>query len=88
MFYQSPLPARTVDASESSCGISPDRRIMWQGVPAIDSRCTLYIPQPEVRDSGNWTCQLITAANQLAEATFDVIVYTPTEVAFGARPYR
>ena len=41
-----------------------------------------------MRDTGPWKCSLVTEENELAEVTFDVTVFTPTEVDFGARPFR
>ena len=42
----------------------------------------------KVRDTGPWKCSLVTEENELAESTFDVTVFTPAEVDFGARPFR
>ena len=42
----------------------------------------------KVRDTGPWKCSLVTEENELAESTFEVAVFTPTEVDFGARPFR
>ena len=41
-----------------------------------------------MRDTGPWKCSLVTEENELAESTFDVTVFTPAEVDFGARPFR
>ena len=41
-----------------------------------------------MRDTGPWKCSLVTEENELAESTFEVAVFTPTEVDFGARPFR
>ena len=41
-----------------------------------------------MRDTGPWKCSLVTEENELAESTFEVTVFTPTEVDFGARPFR
>ena len=47
-----------------------------------------FAPYSKVRDTGPWKCSLVTEENELAESTFDVTVFTPAEVDFGARPFR
>ena len=48
----------------------------------------LHNSNSKVRDTGPWKCSLVTEENELAESTFDVTVFTPAEVDFGARPFR
>ena len=81
--------SRTVDSSDAYCGIDPDSQILWKGVPSIDKRCTIFVARPDAeRDSGRWSCSLITSDMRKAYRGFDVTVYTPTRIEFGAKPHK
>ncbi len=80
--------SRTLDLNNPYCNIDEGtNRIAWQGVPAIDHKCTILIAQPELRDSGSWTCQLIQDDNEVAVKSFKVTVYAEAVVRFESRPH-
>ena len=83
-FYQR-VCSRTLDLNSPYCTIDERGRITWQGVPAIDQKCTIRVKDPDLMDSGSWTCQLIQDDNEVATKSFKVNVFTQAEVRFASR---